>query len=128
MVKPGGGDGGIRLARQMAARGERRPQPAAVGQAREGALGLAPREHVLVETQLTAGAQHAPQFRQRAALVRDTAEDELTTAASSSPSANGNASASPATTVTGTDAGASAASARKVGSGSIATTSLTVGG
>ena len=50
----------------------------------------------------------------------------LTTAASTEPSSSGKASASPSRTVTGTADAALTAAARSVGSGSIATTSVTV--
>jgi hypothetical protein len=72
----GRGDGAARVAREVAAGRERRPRAAAVGELEERALGLPPREHVLVEAQLAAGAQHAPQLGERPTLVGDAAEDE----------------------------------------------------
>ena len=66
----------LRVARRMAAARELRPDAAAVDQLRERALGLVERDHVLVEAQLAAGAQHAPDLGQRRRLVGDAAEHE----------------------------------------------------
>ena len=74
----------------------RGPQAAAVGELEDRPLGLAARDHVLVEAQLAAGAQHAVQLGERAAWSGTLHSTRLATAASSSPSASGSRSAVPA--------------------------------
>ena len=131
IANPAAAIAAARVAREVTARGDRRPQAGPVGQREERALRLPPRDHVLVEAQLAAGAHHPRQLRQRPLLVGDAAEHEADHAGVQLTVREGQRvreSRDAPSTGTAASPAASTASARSVGSGSIATTSATVGG
>jgi len=74
--EPRFGNRGTGVSREVATCGQRRPHATAISQAKDRPLRLTPRDHVLIEPELAAGAQHAPQLRQRALLVGLAAQDE----------------------------------------------------
>ena len=109
-------------------RGELGPQPAAVRELEQRPLRPALRDDVLVEAQLAAGAQDTADLRERARLVGHAAQHEagdrgVVVLAGELLGGSGH-------TVTRTGAARAACSARprSVGSGSTATTSVTVAG
>jgi hypothetical protein len=73
-AEAGGLDRRAGVAGKVAPAGDLRPEPAAIGDLQDGALGLAAGDHVLVEAQLSAGAQDAAHLRQRGRLIGDAAQ------------------------------------------------------